>query len=376
MSYDLVNNLATQKNSTLSDFIPNIEKPKIIVHKITNISNPFSVHGIYPYRGKISAVDAFNIVSQLQSGKKLLDPFCGTGTIIYEGNRCGLDVVGVDNNPLANIIIKGKMDLKHVQKEEVLNEVTQIIAKATKLKHHEKIPKDTGATFHPKTADEIMKVHKFFNEMSDYLKSVFCGAVCVAARGCNNYLWTSTTVGKAAYPKRYINFYEKLSAKAKKHFFKLKNDNSSTIFLNDSRKLSKFISKSSIDYVFTSPPYFDALDYTAYYGKLVLSILGFNRLEIKKQLIQSTKSYKTDMMQVLSEIDQVTTNKSLIIFVVGDKKINKEIINGGDFFSNLLHHPPNKIIERKYSGSASQVFDRLNKTSRKEQIVVWDKSTW
>ena len=64
------------------------------------------------------------------------------------------------------------------------------------------------------------------------------------------------------------------------------------------------------------------------------------------------------------------------MFVVGDKKMKNRTTNGGEFFSKLLKHKPNKIIERKYTGSSSQIFDKLNKTERKEQIVIWDKSTW
>jgi hypothetical protein len=101
------------------------------------------------------------------------------------------------------------------------------------------------------------------------------------------------------------------------------------------------------------------------------------RIKIKKNLIQNSKTYEDDMRKVLDEIVKVTKKDALIIFVVGDKKMkNSEIINGGEFFSKLLKHKPNKIIERKYTGSSSQIFDKLNKTERKEQIVIWDKSTW
>ena len=77
------------------------------------------------------------------------------------------------------------------------------------------------------------------------------------------------------------------------------------------------------------------------------------------------------MRMVLEELDKVTTENSLIIFVVGDKKIKKQIINGGQFLTNIKE--ASYIMERGYSGSSSQVFDVLNNTSRKEQIVVWDK---
>ena len=83
-----------------------------------NISNPTSVHGIYPYRGKISPKDVISVLSKLSSNKLLLDPFCGTGTILYEAIRVGNNVIGVDPNPLANIITRGKMDLKKLDREK------------------------------------------------------------------------------------------------------------------------------------------------------------------------------------------------------------------------------------------------------------------
>tara|TARA_Y100001949_G_scaffold173456_1_gene179048 strand:- start:271 stop:1359 length:1089 start_codon:yes stop_codon:yes gene_type:complete len=343
---------------------------------LKSVSNPSSVHGIYPYRGKISAKDAISVIAQLSPNRTLLDPFCGTGTILYEAQKFGMDVIGVDPNPLANIVSKGKMSLQGLDKEKTLDEVESIIKKAKSLKKVKKLPVDAEKGFHSDTADQIMRVKEFYNEMSDYLKSIFCGSICISARGCNNYIWTSTTVGKNTYPKRFINFYEKFTSKAKKHFYKLENKNKCTIYSRDARTLSKFIKPNSVDYVFTSPPYFDGLDYTAYYAKFVYPILEIDRISVKKNLIQSLKTYEIDMQKCLNEIVKITKNDALIIFVVGDKKIKNQTISGGDFFSELLHHKPNQIIERQYSGSASQVFDKINKTNRKEQIVVWDKSTW
>ena len=56
-----------------------------------------------------------------------------------------------------------------------------------------------------------------------------------------------------------INFWQK----QKNIFVSIDNKNKIDIHLDDSRNLSSFIPKKSVDYVFTSPPYFNALDYTA-----------------------------------------------------------------------------------------------------------------
>ena len=49
---------------------------------LASVNNPKSVHGIYPYRGKISAVDARRVIRQIPNGMTVLDPFCGSGTIV------------------------------------------------------------------------------------------------------------------------------------------------------------------------------------------------------------------------------------------------------------------------------------------------------
>lgn len=350
--------------------------PRINFSKLHTVNNPTSIHGIYPYRGKIASMEAKLIVEQLPANSLLLDPFCGSGTIIFEGICNGLNTIGIDNNPLAIWITKGKANALRKNLTLFESELGSIMDKAAGASKSLKMPDIANKHFHKKTSEEIMSLVPYFDGMSDYLKAVFFGTIALAARGCNHYKWTSSTVGKDINPKQYISFFEKFKQKIKKHHPNKIIKNAGKIHLKDSRAMSKFIPKKSVDFVFTSPPYFDGLDYTAYYGKLIYWILNRDRSEIKKGLIQTVKTYESDMKKVLNELVRVTKDDAQIIFVVGDKKIGKEIINGGEFFSNLLNHKPNQIIERGYTGSSSQVFDTLNSTKRKEQIVIWDKGTW
>lgn len=347
--------------------------PIILFEKIKSVNNPNSMHGIYPYRGKISAIDAQNIIKQLPQDGVILDPFCGSGTIVYEGQKHGLKAIGVDNNPIAVQLAKAKI---HKEITNSIDECRELIERAKKDLEEgrfEEMPDGPSKSFHEQSAKEIMCMKNHYNEMNDFLKGIFFGAIALTARGCNDYMWTSSTVGKNIEPKRYIEFFEKMESKTKKHS-KYFNDCScpdAEIIKGDSRKLSEYIKPKSVDYVFTSPPYFDGLDYTAYYGKLIYDIFETDRLLIKKDLIQYVDSYENDMRAVIEQLDMITTDNALIIFVVGDKKVKGGVINGGEFFSNIKE--ASYIEERSYSGTSSQVFDVLNKTNRKEQIVVWDK---
>lgn len=347
---------------------------KIKFEVLDSVNNPKSIHGIYPYRGKISALDAAQIIKQLPKNATLLDPFCGSGTIVYEAQKFGLNAIGFDMNPLAIDLSRGKIST-HLKKDEIINQCEELINRAKKLNHDDVpiMPLDALKSFHIETSKEIMRVSTFINEMCDYVKSAYYGSIALTARGCNHYMWTSSTVGKNIEPKNYINFYDKFIQKCKKHLYLNYGCPEAKIFHADARSLSDYIPNKSIDVVFSSPPYFDALDYTAYYGKLIYDIHKVNRLEIKENLIQRVNDYYESMQKVLSEIEKVTTDEAIIIFVVGDKKSKGTLISGGQYFADLHSRKPSYIQEREYVGSSSQVFDTLNKTHRKEQIIVWDK---
>ena len=253
----------------------------------------------------------------------------------------------------------------------VKEEVDSVIARAQEVMLKNPMPEYCASLFHPDSLAEVLKMAELFSEMSDYLKACFVGAIALTARGCNQYKWTSSTVGKNIEPKRYIPFYDKFRLKAKKHYYPIPND--SVVYFNDTRLVDTILAPNSIDYIFSSPPYFDCLDYTAYYARFVYEILGYDRMGIKDTLIQDFGDYRTDMKKVLDGLYNVLKPGGQVIFVVGDKKVHGKIVNGADFFNEISPFKHIETIERSYSGTSSQVFDQLNNTSRKEQIVIWQK---
>ena len=341
---------------------------------LQNVSNPRSIHGMYPYRGKISAIEADRVIGSFAKTTRLLDPFCGSGTIVYEAKKHELaSAHATDANPLAAWLTQAKLECPR-RLDEVEVELAQLIEGSAIAKSVQK--SELLFYFHERTLREIESIAPFFDEMSAYLKGCFAGAIALTARGCNGYRWTSSTVGKNLEEKIYVPFIQKLQAKLKKHHFPIASDGDCGFSLLDARALSTKFAEGTFDMVFTSPPYFDGLDYTAYYAKILYLVLGIDSQEVKASLIQKTSTYETDMRQVLQEIVKVTSARAKIIFVVGDKKTREGVINGGEFFSELLQHKPSQIFERSYTGSSSQIFDEINRTSRREQIVVWDKEEW
>lgn len=347
-------------------------KERLSFTKLESVSNQSSIHGIYPYRGKISALDAASVINQLPHDKTLLDPFCGSGTIVYEAAKRLRYAVGVDSNPIAIQIANGK--ISQFSADESLHRMRTLIEQ---IDFSSKCPAPTQAQryFHPDTANEIMLLKEHYDEFNDYEKAVFLGTICLAARACNHYKWSSTQIGQLSENKRYVNFCDRFLYKLLKHGYPLPGNNANVI-LGDSRRLSELVTPRSIDVVYTSPPYFDCLDYTSYYTRIVHHVFNNDFKSIKSGLIQNRTTYEQDMIDCLDEIEKVTTDNALIVFVVGDKKVAGEVINGGDFFTRISKHKPVHVLAREYTKTASKIWDSINKTERKEQIVVWDKSKW
>ncbi len=60
------------------------------------------VHGFHSYPARMHPMSARRLVEELsQRGERVLDPFCGSGTVLVEARRLGREAVGVDANPLA-----------------------------------------------------------------------------------------------------------------------------------------------------------------------------------------------------------------------------------------------------------------------------------
>lgn len=73
----------------------------------------YVTHGIHPYKGKFYpqlAKSLFNL-AELKIGQNILDPFCGSGTVLLEGYLNGFSAKGLDINPLAIKIARAKTEI-------------------------------------------------------------------------------------------------------------------------------------------------------------------------------------------------------------------------------------------------------------------------
>src|SRR3569833_3083007 len=92
-------------------------------------------HYIHPYPGKLLPhIPRLFLSSELVSGGDgfVLDPFCGSGTVLLEAGRLGRKAIGVDANPLACLISSVKVTPIEIPLLKAA--ITRVVGKATRSK--------------------------------------------------------------------------------------------------------------------------------------------------------------------------------------------------------------------------------------------------
>lgn len=95
----------------------------------------YATHGIHQYKGKFYpqlAKSLFNI-AKLKPGNTVLDPFCGSGTVVLEGYLNGLNASGLDINPMALKIATAKTEILKIDPYLVDKLLSRFISKIEKI---------------------------------------------------------------------------------------------------------------------------------------------------------------------------------------------------------------------------------------------------
>ena len=76
-------------------------------------STRYSVHGLHEYKGKFNpqVVKALLNIFRIEAKRRVLDPFCGSGTTLVECAHIGAVGVGTDVNPLAIQVARAKLKM-------------------------------------------------------------------------------------------------------------------------------------------------------------------------------------------------------------------------------------------------------------------------
>ncbi|CAK1803387.1 site-specific DNA-methyltransferase (cytosine-N(4)-specific) [Vibrio crassostreae] len=244
-----------------------------------------------------------------ESDYKVLDPFSGSGTVLYECARKGISALGVDVNPAANRISKAyelcrlsvktrkklAKQFKCVSNVDNVSDGYDLLLSINSDCKYINIIRDSLVVLLDSVTD-IDKFHKVVDGFISVLLSM-------------------------PYSNRHVNAIN-----------------------SDCRKIP--VRANSIDLVITSPPYVNVFNYHQQYRKNT-ELLGHDILKIAKSEIGSNRKnrpnrfktlaqYCKDISMSLNELIRVSKHESRLIFIVGKySTIKKAKVYNGEIVKNL-----------------------------------------
>ncbi len=293
------------------------------------------IHGIHTYPAMMLPQIAKRLIEKYGKDKKtILDPFCGSGTVLVESILSGKNAFGYDINPLAVLISKVKITPLNVR---------TLISKAESVEE-----KLSMAHFNPKVFEEV-ETPKFFNidywfkpsviKQLAFIKSVIdevededtreflLVAFSETIRKVSNTRdgeyklfripesklknWNPNAIGifleiLHRNVRLAVEYYPKLAGKSV----------SAGVFLDDVRKGIDV----SADMVLTSPPYGDSRTTVAYgqFSRLSLQWLGFDYEKIRN--IDKISLGGIRAKRILSDVESPTLYEVLDTIRKRDEK--------------------------------------------------------
>ena len=252
-------------------------------------------HLIHPYPAKLLChIPYFFLRTDFfcPANGTVLDPFCGTGTVLLEANLSGRCAIGADANPLAVLISKVKT--KFLAQEMLMSTLEHLLSKCKRSKYH--IKEDTSSIerwFSTSTINQLGRLERYIGQIEDEPTREFFTLCLSSVVKKVSFCDPRVSVPVQLNPQRFANdserrdeieaklaalqnvdVYEKFEIVCKANINRIATikemDESGVrthIISKDARRLTqsidtdKLIPDESVDMILTSPPYAGAQKY-------------------------------------------------------------------------------------------------------------------
>lgn len=327
----------------------------------------------------------------------VLDPFCGTGTVLLEAALSGRNALGADANPLAELIARGKT--VYIPKEELLETLGVIIERAKRYRRVVAHPEAIAIWYSPIALRQLTNLQRALEEVEDERQKTFFELCFSSVARRVSLADPSISVPVHWNPNRFsrnpqrmeevrkkletlqsVNVYDKFETLSKVNIDrvaslrnKIGEGVTTRLVSNDARHLG--LADNSVDMILTSPPYAGAQKYiraswlSLYWLNLVKledirelkrhnigredyrleevfeSYTGIDAADaILKELYASgnmnraflAANYLNEMKDALDESCRVLKPNGYMVIVIGNNTVCKRQFDTQDFLTTYL----------------------------------------
>ena len=349
-----------------------VELAEFFAHIETCRDRNGRTHGFHPYPAKfIPHIPRELIANYARPGDVILDPMCGSGTVLVEAAISGHRALGVDVNPVAVLVSRAKTArLTPAERGSLLKVAAQLGADGLRLeKNGNAFEREEGEAdipsfrnrelwFQGQVLRELAHARRLINGIGG--EEARCVALCAFSAMVVAVSNQESETRWCSKPKK-VRAGQALSGIASKleHFvgrlreFEALCPAEVRVYQADARALPLAPEEAGV--VITSPPYANSHDYYLY-NKLRLFWLGHDVCRVQDAEIGSRNRhsdrkegvdvYVGDMKGVLSEVRRVLKRSGIAVFVVADAVIRNVFYDMGELFEGIGSGSGFSIVER------------------------------
>lgn len=214
-------------------------------------------------------------------GQVVLDPFCGSGTVLQEAATHNLSAIGLEINPAAYAMAKffALSHLTATGRKRLIEEARQLINSHVGLVAHD-LPLFNGSADYRENASNLLDFARgILNATREKQTRLLLLLTLFRSEGGANGALATTVV------KAFTSLSEDLLRLPISH-------QPITAVLSDARCAHEG-TRPKADIIITSPPYINVFNYHQNY-RAVLELVGFDMLEVAKSEIGSNRKHRAN----------------------------------------------------------------------------------
>lgn len=247
---------------------------------------------VHPFPARMAPDIAFQAISNLESDAIVVDPMCGSGTVLTTAINMGLNAVGIDVDPLA--VLMSKVATTKLEDNRVLSSAQKLVRDAQLIRTSE-IPAWIDA--------ETERFIRFWFDRQQRIDLTSLASSIINRKGpivrLLRLAMSRTIITKDSgaslgrdishsrpHRVRENNDYDVYAGFVKAvntlvRLYPTGETRGVASITNADFRRTTFVKNNSVDCLITSPPYFNAIDYLRGH-KLSLVWLGYNLSDIRR----------------------------------------------------------------------------------------------
>lgn len=344
-------------------------------------------HGFHSYPARMHPAVAYHVIKAYPGD--VLDPFCGSGTVLVEARMAGREAAGVDLNPLALRVCEVKTDVRHARARKRFLATMDAVAAAseervrTRQPAHAPVPKHQVGWYGPHVLKELAGLREEIlaveNEADRRALEVLLSAIVV------KFSQRRSESAPRAQPKRIrkglvTEFFVRKGRELEQRWARLQREapagvRAPYLRLADARELARALPRGRrYRLVLSSPPYGGTYDYVEHHA-LRYPWLGLDARKLRDGEIGARRTlghedsapiWDAQVRDFLASIKSVLAKDGAVVLLVGDAQLGPLRV---DAAAHLARIAPTVGLHVRASASQDRP-DYTGRRMRAEHLVL------